>query len=228
MAAQAASDAAGQELISQWVNEARQAMQQPNPAQWPDPLVLEGLRIAILSAGQQGKTVEALELSNQAADLLKRLSSDPWRSRLESVEMEVYLDQAWFGWLAQPTAASSVRQTLARHLQDQPEGVEDSFSQSTAAQLAAMLWLSEGQADEANQVLFRSDPTIDPRALQQMQGAAYARLLALLGSKVDPAIATGWTTRGKQAIGEGLWPKAMEVANSRGQAPWWQGVLRSE
>jgi hypothetical protein len=72
------------------------------------------------------------------------------------------------------------------------------------------------------------DPAIRPETSRRMAGLAYARLIALAGSRVSPQQARTWSDRGSALLGREGWRQALEMAGSRGPAPWWLGVLSNE
>ena len=232
MISQAAQEPASQQLLTQWMAHAEQALQQPDPAAWSDPLSLESLRIAVVLAGHQGKPADAYGLANKAATLCRYLSADPYRHRLETVEMEVYLDQTWFGWLLRPDAARANLAVLESHLRDLVRGPTESFSEKMAAQFAAMLWLSQGpDADNGKKAmlaLYMSNPSADGPVLRRMTALAYARLVALVGPRVPPAQAEAWTREGRRLLGENLWNQVVHAAAAQGPAPWWFGILSED
>lgn len=219
------ADPAAQKMLSDWMEGTRQALQQREPAQWSDPLALETLRIAIVTAGQQGRSAEACELSNQAAALVECLATDPQRRRLETVEMEVYLDQAWFSWLTRPDTARRCLSQLDGHLMELVKGPAGSFSETMAAQFAGMLWLSMDRQSEAGYLIHKGSPGSSKEVLRRMMGLGYARLITLAGSHAGPEQIQMWSTRGKKALGEDLWKQVLEASASHAAMPWWSGVL---
>jgi hypothetical protein len=228
LVAQAAPDPAAQQLQSRWMTDAAAALQQNDPAKWVDPLALESLRLAVLIAGLQNQVAAAQEYANQAAALLKQLAADPLRNRLETVEVEVHLDQAWFGWLLRPEGAGEQAETLERHMRGLSSGVVGTYSHKMAGQFVAMLRLSQGQPDEASRALHMIDRTMPRANVERMKGLAYARLVPLVGSRTPAAQVQAWSQQGRFLLGEAGWRQAVEAAGARGAAPWWFGVLVQE
>lgn len=190
-----------------------------------DPLALESLRLGIVLAGQAEDFEEALRLSDEAAALCSKLSTDPWRDRLETVHIEVYLDQAWFGWLVDPSTAAARLATLEVRFKDLVRGPAQSFSEAMAGQFLAMLYLSQEQPKTAAWALYMSDPVIQRQAVKEQGARAYARLVALAGTRVPPAQVQAWATHGANLMGKDAWQQALATFVSRGPIPWWQGVL---
>ncbi len=62
-AVQAGQDPSVQRLLDEWMKGVRQALGEPDPAKWSDPLALETLRLRVVLAGQRGDSAEALRLS---------------------------------------------------------------------------------------------------------------------------------------------------------------------
>lgn len=228
MIVEAAQDGSSQPQLTEWMTAAQAALWQKDPARWSDPLALETLRLLTVVAAQQGRLAEAQERSNQAMSLVEALASDAWRNRLETVQMEVVLDMAWFGWLNQPEEAQRHARALDAYLAGQWTGATDTFSQRMAAQLAAILWLSQGSVERARQALFRSDPTIRPETMKMQEAQAWARLVSLMESRVAPATAEMWARHGRQLLGDAGWQRSLELSRARGAAPWWFGVLQNE
>jgi hypothetical protein len=225
---QFSQDPTARPLMGRWMADADAALRLPEPARWSDPLALETLRIAVVVAGQQGRFAEAKERATQAATLLKHLAADPWRNRPEAVEIEVYLDQAWFVWLSQPEAMRDLADALERYLRDQPEQSVGTYSRRMAGHFLAMLRLAQGQLDDANRALYLADPMIRPEAMQRLKGLGYARLVTLRSARVPPREAQTWASLGTALLGEAAWKQAVEAAASRGAAPWWLGVMAAE
>jgi len=225
MMGQVAQDPAAADQMARWMADAARALQQPEPARWPDPLALESLRIAVVLAGRQGRLTEALELAGQAVALARHLAGDPWRNRPEEVVTEVYLDHAWFHWLLQPEEMQQNLEALHAHLLRLPEPSKGSFSRMMTGQFVAMLWLAHDQPARAEQALRMGDPAARPETIQTSMGLACARLVALAGSRPWPQREKTWSDRGIALLGQDGWRRAVEAARLRGLAPWWFGVL---
>ncbi len=224
-AAEVGQDPSVQPLLDKWMKGARQALAEPDPSKWSDPLAPETLRLQVVLAGQRGDDREALTFANQAATLLGYLADDPWHNRLETVEMEVYLDQAWFGWLTEPQTPAKFLAPLERQLRTLVRGPAETYSEQMAAQFAGLLWLSLDRQDKAAFDVYTSQPGSSWPVLIRRFGLGYARLVTLVGSRVPAETNEMWITRGKKALGDGgPWTAALDQAR-RVAAPWWFGVM---
>jgi hypothetical protein len=223
--AQAAEDREAGQLLNSWLTDAKQALRQPEPARWADPLSAESLRLAVVLAGERGQPAEALDLAGQAAALLKYLSTDSRRSRVETVDMEVYLDLAWFEWLLEPKASPDCVQSLEKHLWELSAGCQDTYSFRMAVQFVTMLRLSQDRVDDARRALYLGNQAIQPQVVRRSLGVAYARLVALAGPRASPKQVQMWTRRGSALLGEVAWKQVLAGASSGRDVAWWSGVL---
>jgi hypothetical protein len=179
MIAAAAQDPAAQPLLRQWLADADKALLLAEPAQWPDPLALESYRLAIIVHAEQGDIAKAAELADKAAILCRSLEQDVHRRRREAVELETYLDQAWFSWLIRPEASRSLRASLGDRSSRLIHGEAESFSARMSLQFLAMLHLVDDKPAEALRALLVSHGAAASREqMTQLMGMAYARLVA--------------------------------------------------
>ncbi len=115
--------------------------------------------------------------------------------------MEVYLDQAWFGWLDDPQVPRKFLQPLEQQLAMLVRGPAETYSEQMAAQFAGLLWLSLDRQDKAALDMYISAPGSSWPVLIHQFGLGYARLVTLAGSRVSPATNQMWIARGQKGAG---------------------------
>lgn len=187
MIAAAAQDPAAESLLGQWLADADKALTLPDPGEWPDPLALESYRLAIIVHAERGEIARAAELADKAALLCKSLEQDVHRRRREAVELETYLDQAWFGWLTRPGASRSLRTSLDECSRRLIHGEAESFSARMALQFLAMLHLVDDKPSSALRALLISQGAAASREqMAMLMGMAYARLVATHQAQPSP------------------------------------------
>lgn len=208
MIAAAAQEPAGEQTLQQWLVQADKALGLPDVNQWPDPLALETYRVAVVVHGEKGEVRQAAQLAERAATLCKYLQQEVRQRRREAVELEVYLDQAWFGWLSRPGAGRSLQAMLNERADDLIYGEAENYSGRMVMQFLAMLRLADGKQNEAaKDLLIAGGPTMRREELGQLLGLAYARLIAMGNPTVSansaPATQAGETTE-RQGAGDRL------------------------
>jgi hypothetical protein len=257
MIAAVAQDPAAQPVLRQWLADADKALLLADPAQWPDPLALESYRLVVIVHGERGEMAQAAAFASKAAVLCKSLEQDVRRRRREAVELETYLDQAWFGWLMRPEASRSLRAALDERSSALISGEAESFSARMTMQFLAMLHLvDDKQGDAFRALLVSQGATAQREMMGRMMGTAYARLVAACQTQpattepaatrpaptTSPAEARGplasgapsasqvanWVGQGKRILGAKAWAEALESAAAHRSDPWWRGVLAAE
>ena len=248
----AAEEPAGRQILAQWTADADKALPLADPGQWPDPLALETFRLAVIVHGERGQVALAARAADKAAALCTHLQQDVRQRRLEAVELETYLDQAWFGWLNRPQAGRSLQAMLDEQNRKLIYGEAESFSARMTLQFLAMLQLLNDKQSEAVRDLLVSEGSAAQRdTVSRLLGLAYARLVVTFGPPADSQPATtqdaapqqdgplaggeptarqlaGWTRQGKWLLGEKNWSLALEQSRAHKTDPWWHGVLMPE
>jgi hypothetical protein len=176
-----AAEPAGRQTLARWLADADKALVLPEADQWPDPLALESYRVAVVVYAEAGRIAQAARAAGKAATLCEYLERDPWRRRPESVELETYLDQAWFSWLNRPQAERSIQAILDAHGRELIYGEAETYSAQMTLQFLAMLRLIDGRQGEALKDLLASEGAEASRQImRRLLGLAYARLTATL------------------------------------------------
>jgi O-antigen ligase len=252
MIAAAAADPACQPVLAQWQAEADKALTLADPAQWPDPLALETYRLAVIVHGDRGEVAKAAHAADCAAILCRRLVPDVRRRRLEAVELETYLDQAWFRWLIWPESGRRLQAMLDEQSRDLIYGEAENFGARMTLQFLAILRLRNDKLRDALRDLLIGEGSTGTRQnIDRLLGLTYARLVATFGpagtsqptssaaaasqsegESVDAAPTarqlTAWLQRGKRLLGEPAWSEALDRFRAHRMDPWWRGVLRIE
>ncbi len=239
MIAAAVQDPGAWQVLQQWLAEADKALAMTDPAMWPDPLSLETYRMAAIVYGERGDLAVAAAMSDRAAALCGYLEQDVRRRRLESVELETYLDRAWFGWMNRSESQRVLRAELEAKADALIAGEAGSFSARMVLQVLAMLRLAEDKQREAFRDLLVSEGAAAQRqTVSRLMGQAYARLVAIAQGRAAgrQAAATqgGAGTAGSQPVsaqageGAGSQPVSAQAGEAGGNQPvatrWAEGA----
>lgn len=186
MIASDVQDPAGWQVLQQWLAEADKALPLTDPAAWPDPLSLETYRMAVIVYGERGDLPAAAAMAERAAVLCGYLERDVRRRRPEAVELETYLDRAWFGWMSRPEAQRPLRAQLEEQADVLIAGEPSNFSGRMALQLLAMLRLTEDKQREAfRDLLVVEGAAARRQTVSRLMGLAYARLVAIAQARAS-------------------------------------------
>jgi hypothetical protein len=245
---QEAQDSAAQAVLRQWLAEAGDTLSHAGGGSSPDPMALETFRLAVVVYGERGEIRQADRFARDAASLCDLLRQDVRQRRIEDVELETSLHEAWFGWLSRSQDTRRLRANLDKACHESIDGVASSFTARMALQFLATLEVIDNNGVDAVNHLLKSEGVDAPLDyVRQLYGMAYARLAATLApppasgpattqhasDPAGPAPSVGpapqqvaeWTRRGEHLLGPKKWGQALEWSAARRTAPWWHGVL---